>query len=128
MTFSSDALARRLKTAIEAADLDAIADLLAPDVRWGPPDDPVSGCHNRKEVRAWYQAAFNRGVRATVNEVVAGPHALLLGLSVSGRSEGAEGGGVELWQVLAVRDGLIADIRGFDHRAEAAARAGIVDS
>jgi ketosteroid isomerase-like protein len=110
---------------MEAGDVEAMFALLAPDVRWGPADDSVSGCHNRRQVRAWYQAAFDQGVRATVTEVVpAGDH-LLVGLAVTGRFEGGEEGSTERWQVLTVRDGLIADIRGFDDRREAAVRAGV---
>lgn len=107
---------------MDAADVQALFALLAPDVRWGAPDDVEGGCQNRKQVRSWYEAAFGRGVRATVTEVVPSGDRLLVGLSVSGRSDGAE----ERWQVLTVRDGLIADIRGFDNRPDAAARAGLV--
>lgn len=124
MPLSVDEVGNRLKSAMENADLDGLFALLAPDVRWGPPDDPVSGCHNRDEVRAWYQAAFDGGVRATVNEVVATNDRLLVGLAVS--TTGAPVGPVaERWQVLTVRDGLIADIRGFETRGDAANRAGV---
>lgn len=126
MAMTLEVLAERLKAAIESADLEAVSDLLAPDVRWGPPDDPVSGCQNRDEVRGWYKAAFDRGIRASVTEMIPSDHYLLVGLSVSGR-DGSEGtrGGSERWQVLAIRDGLIADIRGYESRDEAAERAGI---
>jgi ketosteroid isomerase-like protein len=124
MPLSVDEVGNRLKSAMENADLDGLFALLAPDVRWGPPDDPVSGCHNRDEVRAWYQAAFEGGVRAKVNEVVATNDRLLVGLAVS--TTGAPVGPVaERWQVLTVRDGLIADIRGFETRDDAAHRAGV---
>jgi hypothetical protein len=126
MALTLEDLAGQLKAAIETSDLDGLAALLATDVRWGPPGDPVSGCHNRNEVRAWYGAAFSRGVRATVNEVTPSEGCLLVGLTVSGASDDADGGGTaERWQVLTVREGLISDIRGFDSRAEAAAHAGI---
>ena len=35
------------------------------------------------------------------------------------------GRGVDRWQVLTLRDGMVADILGFDNRAEAAAAAGL---
>jgi len=121
-----EALAERLKAAIESADLDGVAALLAPDVRWGPPDDPVSGCQNRDEVRDWYKAAFDSGIRASVTEMIPSDRHLLVGLRVSGRDgPGDTGSGSERWQVLAIRDGLIADVRGYESRDEAAERAGI---
>ena len=119
-------LAERVRTALEAGNLDAYRDLLAPDVHWGPADEPEWGCHNRGEVLAWYKAARDGGMRATVSEVVAGTGCLLVGLTVlaipvsDGRVDTAP-----RWQVLVVKEGLIADICGFDDRTEAAARAGI---
>lgn len=123
-------VAGRVAAALGSADLDEFADLLTPDARWGPPDDPVSGCHSREEVLAWYRTARDQGMRAEVTEVVAGPGKLLVGLHVSNAataetSEEVQVGWVERWQVLTLRDGQVADIRGFDDRHEAAARAGL---
>jgi len=59
-------LAATVATALGSADLDAFTELLAPDVQWGPVGDFVSGCHNRKEVLAWYRAARDRGMRDRV--------------------------------------------------------------
>jgi hypothetical protein len=119
-------LAERVRAALEAADLDAYQDLLAQGVHWGPPDQPELGCHNRREVLAWYKVARADGVRAKVDEVVPGTDCLLVGLTVSGNPASAERGGpVSRWQVLTVNDGLIVDICGFDDRDQAAARAGI---
>jgi len=119
-------LAERVSAALEAAELAAYRELLAPDAKWGPPDDPVSGCHNRDQVLAWYQRSRDEGMSARVTEVVAGRDTLLVGLKVAGTTAAVEQGGeAERWQVLTVRGGRIADIRGFDHRDEAAARAGV---
>lgn len=116
-------LAERVSTALDAGDLDAYGDLLAPDVHWGPPDSPQWGCHNRVEVLKWYRKARGKGMRATVTEVVAGSDHLLVGLTVGGRRPAGDDG--LRWQVLTVKDGLIADICGFDTREEAVARAGM---
>ena len=119
-------LVPRVRYALESADLDAMSSLLAPDARWGPPDDQVSGCHSRDEVLAWYRGGRASGARAKVTELVEGRGTLLVGLEVSGTQGAAEQGGTaERWQVLTLRDGLVADIRGFNDRAEAAARAGV---
>jgi hypothetical protein len=61
-----------------------------------------------------------------VTEVTAGPGTLLVGLEVTGTPAARQAGGtVQRWQVLTVRSDRISDIRGFDDRTEAAARAGV---
>ncbi len=121
-------VADRVAAALESADLEAFADLLAPDAQWGAPDDPVSGCHSRDEVLRWYRASRAEGMRAEVTEMVVGPGKLLVGVRVAGTPDAEDNGGsVERWQVLTMRNGQVADIRGFDDRSEAARRAGIGD-
>ena len=111
---------------MENADLEAFLSLCADDVHWGAPGDSHGGCHNRDQVRSWYESAGGRGVRATVNEVLRVPTGLLVSLTVSGPPAAQEQGGeFERWQVLTVRDGRISDICGFDDRAGAARWAGI---
>ncbi len=119
-------LAERVAAALEGGDLDAYHELLAPGVHWGPPDQAEWGCHNRREVLAWYKAARRQGLQARVDEVVAGTDCILVGLSVMGH-RGSDEGPVPRprWQVLTINDGLIVDICGFDDRHQAAARAGI---
>jgi hypothetical protein len=46
-------LERKVRIALESADLAAFADLLHPDVQWGPPGDPAPPCRNRDQVLAW---------------------------------------------------------------------------
>jgi len=121
------ALAGRVRSALESGDLDAIRDLLDPGVRWGAPEGPGDfDCRNRDQVIAWWARARAAGVRAAVTEVSAGAGTLLVGLEVTG-TPGAHdaAGAVGRWQVLTVRGGRIADIRGFDNRAAAAVRAGV---
>jgi ketosteroid isomerase-like protein len=123
----SAVLTERVKSALESGDLDAIRDLLDPGARWGAPEGPSDAdCHNRDQVIAWWASARAAGARAVVTEVTAGAGTLLVGLEVTGTPAAHEAGGAaERWQVLTVRDGRIADIRGFDNRAAAAARAGM---
>lgn len=125
MALSIIDLAERVREAMESNDTDALAALMSPDVRWGAPDDPDGGCRNRDQARAWYEAALSRGVRATVNELAVGDGCLMVGLTVHGRPADDGSGTSYRWQVLKVDDGLVADIRGFDSRQEAALRAGI---
>lgn len=127
MAATLEDLADAVRAALGDGNLDAYQELLDPDVRWGPPDDPEWGCKNRRQVLTWYQAAQDRGMAASVNEVVPGDGCLLVGLTVSGPPAAEEPSGtVERWQILTVKDGRISDIRGFDDRETAAARAGVV--
>ena len=118
-------LADRVRSALGSGDADAWRRLLTPDAKWGPPDDPHSGCHSAEEVIAWWNLARERGVHATVTEVVPGPGTILVGVKVAGRDEEDPAAESDRWQVLTVREGLIADIRGYEERQVAAARAGI---
>jgi ketosteroid isomerase-like protein len=126
-THEQAALSGRVRSALESGDLDAIRNLLDPGARWGAPDGPNDAdCRNRDQVMAWWANARAAGARAVVTEVTAGAGTLLVGLEVTGTSDAREAGGaVERWQVLTVRDDRIADIRGFDDRKAAAARAGV---
>jgi ketosteroid isomerase-like protein len=118
-------LAGRVRSALGSGDLDAIRDLLDPDARWGAPEGPGDDdCRNRDQVIAWWARAQAAGARAVVTEVTAGPETLLVGLEVTGIPAAQESGGVaRRWQVLTIRAGRVADIRGFDDRAAAATRA-----
>jgi len=120
------ALTERVRFALESGDLDAIRDLLDPGARWGAPEGPNDAdCRNRDQVIAWWASARAAGARAVVTEVTAGAGTLLVGLEVTGTPAAREAGGAERWQVLTVRGDRIADIRGFDDRKAAAARAGV---
>jgi ketosteroid isomerase-like protein len=120
------ALAGQVREALGSTDPAGFSDLLDPNVRWGAPDDNVSGCHNRKQVLAWDRRARDAGVRVTVTEVEVADDSLLVGLSVVGNDDEAGQGGEALrWQVLTVAGGRIVEIRGFDDRDLAARRAGL---
>jgi ketosteroid isomerase-like protein len=122
----NDPVGDRIRAALESAELTAIAAVLDADVTWGAPDDEAPACRNRREVLAWYQRGRDAGVRAHVTEVVVHGDRVLVGLVVTGRSDVAEAGGEEQrWQVLTLAGDGVIDIRGFDEREEAAARAGI---
>jgi RimJ/RimL family protein N-acetyltransferase/ketosteroid isomerase-like protein len=121
-----DRLAGQVRQALEAADLDAYADLLDRGVRWGPPGDPVPPCRSRAQVLAWYQRGRDAGTRARVTETVVAGDKILVGLKVSSpASASARAGEAGRWQVLTVRGGRIAEITGFADRDEAAAWAGL---
>jgi hypothetical protein len=120
-------LAERVRLALESGDLNAIRDLLDPGARWGAPGGPhETDCQNRDQVLAWWASARATGARAVVTEMSAGAGTLLVGLEVTGTPAALEAGeAVTRWQVLTLRSDRIVDIRGFDDRAAAAARAGV---
>jgi ketosteroid isomerase-like protein len=117
-------IAQRVSQALAAADLSAYSDLLHPDVRWGAPGDPFPPCQNRAQVLSWYQRGRDAGTRARVVETVAAGDKVLVGLAVFQADDVDEHEHMR-WEVLTIRDGLVADIRGYDCRAEAAASAGL---
>ena len=122
----AERLAGLVGQALAGADLEAYADLLHPDVRWGAPGDPSPPCQSRAQVLAWYRAGREAGTRARVTETVVAGDKILVGLRVTALP--ALPGSAEeqdRWQVLTVRDGMVGDIRGFEDRDEAAAAAGL---
>ena len=120
-------LAGRIAAALEAADLAAFRDLLHPAAQWGPPGDPAPPCRSREDVLSWYRQARDSGARARVAETVVSGDRILVGLKVTGTAVAdRRGGEYDRWQVLTVRDGQVAEIVGFEDRAEAEAWAGMV--
>ena len=120
-------LTEGVRLALESGNLDAIRDLLDPGVRWGAPEGPhKADCQNRDQVVARWASTRAAGARAVVTEVTAGAGTLLVGPDVTGTPAAREAGGAaERWQVLTLRGDRIVDIRGFDNRPTATARAGV---
>ncbi len=104
-------IAPRVRAALEAADLEQLAALLSPDVKWGPPASSTPPCRNRRQVLEWYAKGRAQGRRATVSEVEVHGNALLVGLRLN------DGG--ERWQVMRVGEDGVNDIRGYDNRSSA---------
>ncbi len=117
---SVEQIAEQLKRALESADLTEFADLLDPQVHWGPPGDPSPPCQSSKQVLAWYERTKGTGASARVSDVEVLGERILVGLVITGTTSSRERGGHSLrWQVYTVRGGRIVDIVGFDRRAEA---------
>jgi len=115
-------LAERVRATMEAGDLVAMAELLAPDARWGAPEQDVPTCRSATEVLAWYAMARENGVRAHVFEVGVVGERIVVGLRII--ADGAVASGspdATRWQVLSVEDGRIGEIRGYDTRDDATA-------
>lgn len=121
---SMEGLARRVRVALETADLAAFSELLDANVRWGPPGDASPPCQNREQVLAWYERAKASGASATVSEITVVGDQLLVSLAVGGTEKSQKRGDqATRWQLLSVRDGLVSEIVGFDRRDEAEAYA-----
>lgn len=90
---ATERIAQQVRVALEATDLAAFADLLDPDVHWGPPGDPSPPCQNRDQVLSWYRRGRQAGVRARVSETVVRGDRILVGLRVAGNSAAARPGG-----------------------------------
>ncbi|MGD0880559.1 MAG: nuclear transport factor 2 family protein [Acidimicrobiales bacterium] len=116
-------VAGQIRTALQSADLDGYRELLDPDVTWGAPDDHNSGCRNRDQVLTWYRRGRAKGIRADVTEAGVYGDKILVGLDVvDDRSSSETRDATQRWQVLTIRNGLVADIRGFEDRATAVSR------
>ncbi len=113
-------LAVAVRDAMQRGDLAQLASLMAPNVRWGAPEQSVPTCQNKGQVQRWYEAAQSAGASAeVVDTYVMGRH-LVVALNVTGnpRAESASTPSMR-WQVMSVQDGAIAEIRGYESRREA---------
>jgi hypothetical protein len=117
-----DAIAERIKTALNAADLSAFRELLDPEVTWGAPHARNPSCKNRDQVLAWYLRGKESGVEGHASEVDVLGQCVLVGLTLRHSPSAQERGGTALrWQVHTIRNGHVIDIVGFDDRGEAIA-------
>jgi ketosteroid isomerase-like protein len=120
-----DTIAGKVREALDCADLERFADLLDPNVTWGVAGgDPAWGCHNRKQVLAWYANGREQGRRARVLDVATSGNRILITMKVSSPEEDGE---VDRWQVLTVTGGRVSDIRGYDDEAQARSDARIAE-
>lgn len=113
----------RIRAALDSGEVSRFADLLAPDVTWGAPGSNNPPCKSDRDVIRWYKRGFDRGIRGRVIEVSPFGDNVLIGMMVTGNPAAENGGQVERWQVLAVSEGLVKDIRGYEDRASAVAAA-----
>jgi ankyrin repeat protein/predicted Fe-Mo cluster-binding NifX family protein len=110
-------IARHLEAAYRDEDLDLLGSLLHPDVTW------TGLCHNKAQVIEWYRGFQAEGTVATVNSVEVDRDAVVLGLSVSRRAEGARPAPPQqLYQVATIEAGEIVDLRFYPDLASALAR------
>ena len=110
-------VAERLETAYRERDLELFASLLHPDVHW------TGVCTNRAQVLEWYRALIADDAVASVESVEVDRDAIVVGLMVGRRAEGARAApGERRYQVFTVDGAQIIDIRGYPDRRSALAR------
>jgi ankyrin repeat protein len=110
-------IARHLEAASRELDLDLLASLLHPDVRW------TGLCTDRGQVLDWYRAVLAEGTTAEVRSVEVDRDAVLIGLDVTRHAEGARPAPAQrLYQAFTVRDAQIVEIRGYGDRRSALTR------
>jgi catechol 2,3-dioxygenase-like lactoylglutathione lyase family enzyme/ketosteroid isomerase-like protein len=121
----SQAVAARLRAALQAGDLAAFGDMLDENVRWGGETDTPETCHTRAQVLERLTSQHAAGMQTHLIEVVPGPDAVLVALNVRRPVTGGFARERTVYQVLKIRNQHVVDIRGYGSRGEAAAQAGI---
>jgi ankyrin repeat protein len=109
-------IARHLEVACRDLDLEVLASLLHPQVRWAM-------CGSRDEVLDWYRGLITAGTTATVHSVEVDGDSVVLGITAAWGAEGARPAPPErVYQVFTVAGAEIVQIRGYPDRASALAR------
>ncbi len=110
-------IAGRLEAAHRNLDLELLGSLLHPQVHW------TGLCHNRAEVLDWYRSLTADGIVAIIESVEVDGDAVVLGLCMARRAEGARPAPPHrLYQVFTIDDAQVTEIRGYPDRASALAR------
>lgn len=110
-------IARHLQAAFADQDLELLASLLHPQVRW-------ANCGDRTEVLDWYRQVLLPDVTSrTLDSVEVDRDAVILGVTISWRAEGARPAPPQRhYQVFTVAGAEIVQIHGYPDRAAALAR------
>jgi ketosteroid isomerase-like protein len=115
-------IARRGYEAVARGDLEAIRELLDPEVKWhgGDPSSPYA-CHNRKQALEYMVRPGRRGPGELVDVVDAGERVVVI---MRPRSEDAEEGALAA-NLTTFRDGKVIEMVHYDDPARALAAAGV---
>jgi ketosteroid isomerase-like protein len=121
----TEAIAARLRAALDSGDLARLGPFLDENVRWDGTEETPETCHSRSDVLNRLAGRVASGVETEVIEVVPGVESVLVGLRVTHPASGGSRRERSVHQLMALRDGLIVDIRGLPSREAAAVQAGI---
>jgi hypothetical protein len=85
-TAPTQEIAVRLRLALDSTDLELLALLLHPDVRWGDGPDPRA-CRSKADVLVTFARLMGDGVAGTVMDVIVPPGGVVMGHAVTWRPE-----------------------------------------
>jgi ketosteroid isomerase-like protein len=108
-------------------DLETIAAILSPDVRWHGAGDEGGGCQNREQALGWMREAIDRGIRVElleVRELADGRVLVALQRRVQGDQAQAGARPSPHGQILTLQDGKVAEMVVYPTADEASAAAG----
>jgi ketosteroid isomerase-like protein len=126
MTESNVELARRGYEAVLCGDLDVIAGMLAPDVKWHGGDPTASGaCQNRTQALEVMRRAIEHGNVGELVDVVGGDDKVVVILEPP-RAPGASARRVA--NLTTFRDGRVVEMVHYPDPADALAAAGLMQS
>jgi ketosteroid isomerase-like protein len=122
MTETNVELARRGYEAIMSGDLDAIRDLLDPDVKWHG-GDPSDGCQNRKQALEWMRNARTRrgSPPAELIEMVDAGDKIVVIMRLTGEDGEPE----RVANLTTFRDGKVVEMVHYPNPDDALAAAGV---
>jgi ketosteroid isomerase-like protein len=104
-------LLRRAWDAFACGDLEAVAEILHPDVRWygaGERDEP-GGCHNRGEALAFIRGALDDGVTSELLDLREAGDRVVVILRTHAPVEWGEARGPH-GEIVTVRDGKVVEM------------------
>jgi len=106
--------------------VDAVVDLLDPQVEWIAAQPGPWDCHDREQVVEMFRRQYDHGVRADFGESVEVGDKVILDVRPYRRDEqGNTTDEQRLWQVLTMRDGKIVHIQDYTDQATALQAAGL---
>ena len=106
--------------------VDAVVDLLDPQVEWLAAQPGRWDCHNRGQVLETFRRQYDHGVRADFGEPIEAGDKVILDVRAYRRDEqGNTTDQQRLWQVLTIRDGKIVRIQDYTDQATAHQAAGL---
>jgi hypothetical protein len=111
-------VAEKIRLAFAGPDLELLAPLLHPTVRWGDGPQPRA-CRSRADVLVTFARLLGNGVSGEVIDLQVLPGGVVAHLRVRWPDPHSPDARTEVWQSYQVEDGLITLIQGHDHADEA---------
>jgi hypothetical protein len=109
-----EVLAARLRTSLNARDVDAFRSLVAEDACWGEDPNHPRTCHNRNDIIATYKRLLDQGIDARVVDTTTGPGGVVCALEVQWPEGTLTERGPTIYQSFLVVDGLVTRVQGHD--------------